>query len=90
MLRDATSATAGFLLGHWYAMDYAYKHRAYVRQRLAAEKKIAFVRKPLPPGQKLLEEYPFLDIVPHSDKELQNQRINPAEADVANKKIHEE
>ena len=84
--KDLVAGSAGFLLGHCYAMDYIYKNRSYVRERVKLEQEIGFVRQQ---GSELLEEYPFATQVSLSDAIINRQRLNPVEADEQTQRLQQ-
>ena len=71
---------AGYLFGHFISVDYIYKHRVYVRERLYFEMSQGITdRRTLQPKDRLLEEYPLIGGVTWSDHRIREDRVNPEE-----------
>ena len=70
----------GYTFGNLLACDYIYKRRIYIIERLHFEKNSGFNRYAFRlEGDQLLDEYPFADYVQLKDKEIEEDRIHPAE-----------
>ena len=70
VLNDIMMITLGYMGSHLIAVDYIYKHRQYVIERLHFERAAKFDRDTfdLGEGGKMLKEYPFAEYVSQSDE----------------------
>eukprot|EP00347_Sterkiella_histriomuscorum_P018143 403346627 len=80
-LNDLFAAVVGFMLGHLYSVDYIYKHRQYVIERLFFEKQNNYNRNSIAMENEfhLMKEYPFAQYVSMSDKDIEESRVHPME-----------
>ena len=85
LINDLMMAVVGYMGAHLLTCDYIYKHRQYIIERLNFEKQNNFNRdtfdlsQPSGNENKLLEEYPFADLVSFSDKQLHDMRFEAPE-----------
>lgn len=83
VLNDGMMAFMGFTFGNLIAVDYIYKRRIYIVERLHFEKMQNFNRYTYNPNEdgKLAEEYPFEEYITLKDKDIVEDRIHPREVE---------
>ncbi len=82
IFNDAVLAFLGYTFGNLIACDYIYKRRIYIVERLHLEKTTGFNRYAFNlENEQLLDEYPFADYVELKDRQIEEERLHPAEVE---------